>query len=140
MKTSVNVYEFRDAFRAYDRQDQFSHAGLGALFDYLEEYEDSCDTEVELDVIALCCDFAEYDSATEAAGEYGFVPDGDSNILELEEALGDANDKSDEAYFGVVSSLDEERERIEEEALDWLRDRTQVIDGYSGTSVIIQQF
>ena len=120
MKTSVNVYEFRDEFRAYDRQDQFSHAGLGALFDYLEDYEGSVGEEIELDVIALCCDYCEYDSATEAASECGWdFPDS------MEE---DGEDPEEYA------------ERIEEEALDWLRDRTQVIDGYSGTMVIISQF
>ena len=120
MKTSVNEHSFRDAFRDCGRADQFSYAGLGALFDYLEEYEDSCDTEIELDVIALCCDYCEYDSATEAAGEYGWdFPDS------MEE---DGEDPEEYA------------ERIEEEALDWLRDQTTVIDGYSGTSVIISQF
>ena len=120
MKTSVNIHSFRDAFRAYDRQDQFSYDGLGALFDYLEQLGDDLGEEIELDVIALCCDFAEYDSATEAASEYGWdFPDS------MEE---DGEDPEEYA------------ERIEEEALDWLRDQTTVIDGYSGTSVIIQQF
>jgi hypothetical protein len=120
MKTYVNEHSFRDAFRNYDRHNQFSHAGLGALFDYLENHEDSCDIEIELDVIALCCDYCEYDSATEAAGDYGWdFPDS------MEE---DGEDPEEYA------------ERIEEEALDWLRDQTTVIDGYSGTSVIIQQF
>lgn len=41
------------------RENQFSYEGLGILFDYLEECERDCGEEFELDVIAVCCDFAE---------------------------------------------------------------------------------
>lgn len=59
MKESVNKSMFHQRFADYNRKDQFSSAGLSALFDYLEEYEESCGTEIELDVIALCCDYSE---------------------------------------------------------------------------------
>lgn len=55
MKTTLDFSDFRDAFRRYDRLDQFSREGMELLFDYLEE----CDPDMELDVIALCCDFCE---------------------------------------------------------------------------------
>lgn len=58
MKQSVNFSTFQMAFEAI-RPNNFSYEGLSILFDYLEEYEDSCGTEIELDVIALCCDFSE---------------------------------------------------------------------------------
>jgi hypothetical protein len=32
--------------------------GLSMLWDYLEDYENDTGEEMELDVIALCCDFA----------------------------------------------------------------------------------
>lgn len=57
MKTTVNFSDFVDAFRAYDRFDDFGYDALKVIFEYLEEYEDSCGAEVELDVIAICCDF-----------------------------------------------------------------------------------
>lgn len=69
MKTTVNVYDFRDAFRKAERKN-FSYYGLGILFDYLEEWESSTGEELELDVIALCCDFAEA-THTEIAQNYG---------------------------------------------------------------------
>jgi hypothetical protein len=59
MKQSVNEYDFRRAFELADRKDNFSYDGLAALFDYLEQYEEDCGTEIELDVIALCCDYSE---------------------------------------------------------------------------------
>ena len=61
MKQTVNLYAFREAFRIMNRQKNFSYRGLEALFDFLEEIEDGSGEEMELDVIALCCDFAEHD-------------------------------------------------------------------------------
>lgn len=59
MIKSITVSSFRDAFRDIDRQDNFSYKGLGALFEHLEQYEDDTGAQVELDVIALCCDYQE---------------------------------------------------------------------------------
>lgn len=59
MKQTVDNSDFHQAFRNYNRQDNFSSAGLDALFEYLEEYENSTGEELELDVIALCCDYTE---------------------------------------------------------------------------------
>jgi predicted ArsR family transcriptional regulator len=61
MKTTISIYDFRDAFQKAGRQNQFSYDGLEILFDYLEEFEDDTGEEMELDVIGLCCDFAEDD-------------------------------------------------------------------------------
>ena len=58
MKTQVYLSDFRDAFQSV-RPDNFSYEGLGVLFDYLESYEDDCGQELELDIIAICCDFIE---------------------------------------------------------------------------------
>ena len=59
MKTTVSLYDFREAFRTCGRAEQFSYEGLEVLFDYLEQYEEDTGEELELDVIALCCDFYE---------------------------------------------------------------------------------
>jgi hypothetical protein len=42
-----------------DRQDQFTYAGKRVLFDYLEQYEEDTGETIELDVIALCCEYVE---------------------------------------------------------------------------------
>lgn len=80
---TLNVYQFRDAFRAAGRNDQFSYKGLECLFDFLEEYSDSTGEPVELDVIALCCDFYE-DTAKEIASNYRLDIEGmdDDEIIE----------------------------------------------------------
>jgi hypothetical protein len=102
MKTTVTSYQFVEAFRACGRETQFSRPALFALFEYLEDYEDSCGVELELDPVGICCEWAEHDSAILASKEYG-------------------QEFSDE-----------------EEALEWLRDHTQVVEFEGG--VVIQLF
>ena len=102
MKTTVSSHSFVEAFRACGRENQFTRAALFALFDYLESYEEDCGVELELDPVAICCEWAEYESAVEAAESYG-------------------REFSDES-----------------DALDWLREQTQVIEFQSG--ILIQQF
>jgi len=59
MKTTVSKYDFERAFVTADRKENFSYEGLAVLFDYLEELEVSTGEELELDVIALCCEYTE---------------------------------------------------------------------------------
>jgi len=70
MKQTVNLSAFMDAFHAYKRYDQFGYTALQILFDYLEEYESETGEELELDVIALCCDYS-VDSVADIAENYG---------------------------------------------------------------------
>ena len=70
MKKTINYYDFRTEFRAFGREEQFTRQGLKALFDYLEELGEDCGEEIELDVIALCCEFVEYDSLEDFHSEY----------------------------------------------------------------------
>ena len=78
MKRTINKSQFADAFKSAGRQDQFSCAGLNALFGSLEEYEESTGKEIELDVIAICCEYSEHKSALDAAAAYGFDVDGEN--------------------------------------------------------------
>ena len=112
----VNFSSFCDSFSgSYEKN--FSYEGKRALFDYLEEYEESTGESVELDPIALCCEYSEYASADEAA----------SNYFEYEGMTFD-----DEG--GELETADE----VEKKALAFLNDRTQVIEFDGG--VIIAQF
>ena len=68
MKQTINDCDFIDAFRNYfggQYKTNFSYEGLKALFEWFEEYENDTGEEMELDVIAICCDFSEYDSLKE---------------------------------------------------------------------------
>ncbi len=75
MKQSINFSAFVDAFHAYDRYDSFGYEALRVIFDYLEEYEESCGKEIELDVIAICCDF-NVEHYTDIAKNYSIDLDG----------------------------------------------------------------
>ena len=57
MKTTTTFSAFCDAFRAMGRNENFSYEGKRALYDFLEEVA----PDMELDVIALCCDYYESD-------------------------------------------------------------------------------
>jgi hypothetical protein len=61
---------FRQTFHNYGRGDQFSYEGLNALFDYLEELSEDTGINIELDVIALCCEFTEYADLEEIKSHY----------------------------------------------------------------------
>jgi len=73
MKQTINKSQFRDAFSRMDRGGQFSYEALGALFDYLESYEEDAGEEMELDVIAICCDWTEYDDLEELQADYSDI-------------------------------------------------------------------
>jgi hypothetical protein len=102
MKTTVTSYHFVEAFRSYGRESQFTRPALFALFDYLEAVESDTGTEIELDPIAFCCEWTEYQTAVEAAKAYGREFD----------------DESD--------------------AIDWLREKTEVLEFRSG--VLVRNF
>ena len=105
MKQTITEYMFIEAFRHAGRETQFSIPARRALFDYLESFEHDSGTELELDPVGICCEFAEYPCALEAAKVYGLELRGDDE---------------------------------ESRALDWLREKTQVIEFDGG--VVIQQF
>ena len=70
MKNTINFYAFERAFEQCGRGNQFTKQGLKALFEYIEEYEQDCGEEIELDVIALYCEFVEYEDMDEFHGDY----------------------------------------------------------------------
>ena len=70
MRQTVNFSAFVDAFRVHGRYDQFGYDALKVLFEYLEELEADTGEELELDVIALCCEYS-VDSPEDIADQYG---------------------------------------------------------------------
>ena len=100
MKQTVNLPAFMDAFHAYNRYDQFGYQALQILFEHLEELESETGEELELDVIALCCDYS-VDSVADIASNY------DIDLSECED---------DDAMRDVV--------------MDYLQDNTQICGEY----------
>lgn len=82
MKQTITQYDFLRAFQewtANDRHLSFSREALLEIFDILTEYEECTpEHEIELDVVAICCDFTEYNNIDEACEAYGIdLPDHD---------------------------------------------------------------
>ena len=109
MKKTLTTDQAADLLVADDNAG-WSYAGASALVEYLENLEEDTGEEIEFDRIAIRCDFSEYESAREAAKEYGWEPDEDADSDDAEEAA----------------------------ALEWLNDRTTVIT--FGGGVIVRQF
>ena len=60
----ITKSQFRDEFGT---NSAFSYDGLGALYDYIN---DATSDNIELDVIALNCEFSEYDSIKDYNDDY----------------------------------------------------------------------
>jgi len=71
----INLTEtgFKDQFRIMNRLDNFSPEALSALYAYYEELEEATGP-IEMDVIAICCEWSEYDLDA-IATEFGYLDD-----------------------------------------------------------------
>jgi len=83
----TNSQQFTDAFQRFGRGEQFTPSGFSVLFKYLEESEQ----DIELDVIALCCDYTET-SIEELLNEHEIDVEG----LSFEEDYDDIKDLVEE--------------------------------------------
>ena len=84
---TIDKYTFAEAFKRYNRMENFSYNGMEILFDYLEEYSDATGEPVELDVIALCCEYSE-DSIEDIINNYRIdVSEAEGNEDEIKEIV-----------------------------------------------------
>lgn len=118
MKETVTVNDMRDRFQAFERYNTFSYDGYQVLFDYLEEYEQDSGQEIELDVIALCCEYSESTSA-EIAANYDITLDPDESA--------DMDD-------------DEKAELLQEAVINYLHDHTSVCGLTEAGTIVYAQF
>lgn len=97
-----------------DKSGGWSRAGARALVEYIEQQETDLG-EIEFDAVAFRCEFSEYSSALDCVQYYDYTIDDDLDMCDPIEA-----------------------EIAEEDAIDWLRERTTVIDFEGG--IIIGDF
>ena len=64
MKQTIDLHQFRSGFINL-RPNNFTYTALGSLFEHLEEREDDTGQEIEYDVIAICCDYTEWEDLAE---------------------------------------------------------------------------
>jgi hypothetical protein len=103
MIKTITEFDFVKSFDDVNRSSNFTIAGRKALFEMLEEIN----PDMELDPIAVCCDFTEYESLEEWKQDYGYEP------------------------------YDEDED--DEDALEYLRDQTLVLQLANG-GIIIQAY
>lgn len=114
MFKTINFNDFEREFKDYNRDNNFSYYGKKALFEYLEQYEEDTQEKIELDVIALCCDFSEH-TLEELKTEYK------DKYFEL---LEDARN----SYCEDEATEDEILEEAEQKFIEYFRDNTQLIE------------
>ena len=85
---TLNKYSFVEAFKQSSRKDQFSYEALSAIFEYLEDYSESTGEPVELDIVAICCDFCEQ-SWQSIASDYSIEVDENENEEEQKQQVYD---------------------------------------------------
>lgn len=97
MKKTVDSYYFINEFNSL-RPNQFTYEGLKSLYDYFDDYEESTGEEIELDVIAICCDYEEF-SASELMMAYGYLGDSLESVIKAIEEESDIIDVPNGNYI-----------------------------------------
>lgn len=113
MKITLSTNQIADHL-FQDKNGGWSWEGAHALAEELEAIEEGTGEEMELEVVAIRCDYTEYESGLKAASDMGY--------------------EADEPEEGEEVDEDEQ----EENAVEWLRKKTDVIE-FSG-GVIIRAF
>jgi hypothetical protein len=128
IQTIQSFREFATMFEYMGRADQFQ--SLEWLYDYLEEYSDSTGEPIELDVIALCCEYTEmtYDEIACECTDIDLPDPADYSDL-------------DEGGEVIPGTLDEEAfaEAKREAIREYLEDHTSVC-GFDDETVLFAQF
>ena len=113
MKTTVSEHDFCQAFVDCGREDNFSYEARKAIFEWLEQMDEDCGTETELDPIAICCEFSEHETALDCIEDNGYD-------------------------FDIDEAAELDDDEIEEQCLEYLQERTTVIEFNGG--IVIQRF
>lgn len=112
MKDIITESQFIQRFDEMNRGNNFTVPGRRALFNWIVELEDDTGNEIELDVIAFCCEYDEYEDIKEYLENY-------------ETDIDKADYEEDQDYD----------EAVKEE----IQDKTTLID-IDGTSFIIAAY
>lgn len=122
MKTTLTTYQIADALESDDNAN-WSHAGALALAEYLEELEADTGEEMELDIVAIRCDFSEYANLQEWVSEH----------------FGSGSHTAD--TFGLNmdgETSQEDDDEINEKIRQYIQDRAQLVEFDGG--IIVSSF
>ena len=124
MKKTLTTYDIANELQQ-DSNANWSHYGAYALAEYLEELEADTGEEMELDIVAIRCDYSEYSSLRAWADEYF------SDIKQASDELGVEIDMSGDEFEADESDL-YDAIRI------YIRDNGQLIEFDGG--IIVSSF
>lgn len=100
MKKTISEWDFINEFNDSSRKNQFSRDALEWLYQYYTETEEATGEEIELDIVAICCEWTEYEPG-ELVNGYGYKLD-DIDEDELNDM--DEDEKADQ----IVEILENE--------------------------------
>lgn len=93
---TVSFNDFLEEFEKHGRENQFSYEGKKALYNYLNELGEDLGEPIELDVIAICCDFTEYSDLKEFNDDYSY-------------SINEVDSIDDIDYYTTLIKIDDER-------------------------------
>lgn len=123
MKTTLNTYDIANALKS-DENANWTWNGARALAEYLEQIEEDTGEEMELDVVAIRCEFSEYESLESWASDYF------RNQADAVDKLG--------LTLGMDGSIDEDSDEIDDMIRSYIQDQGQLIEFDGG--VIVSSF
>ena len=139
MIEEVSFNSFYDSFRG-QYKNNFSYEGLRVLYDYLEEYEEEIGQKISFDVVAIACDYTEYEDINEYLNNYSNTHDDflKEKEDEFKSLLNDDEDfkkqyKADEFKAWLL-------ENCEDEVLNEISEQTTLIKIPETNSFIIQAY
>jgi len=123
MKTTLSTSDIARALKS-DENAAWSWNGARALAEYFEQLEEETGEEMELDTVAIRCDFSEYDSLEAWASDYF------RNQADAVDKLG--------LTIGMDGSIDEDSDEIDDLIRSYIQDHGQLIEFDGG--VIVSSF
>jgi hypothetical protein len=124
MKKTLTTYDIANEL-LQDTNAAWTRAGAFALAEYLEEYEEGTGEEMEMDVVAIRCDFSEYSSLEDWAVDYF------SDSKQASDAMGLELDMDGETWIG-------DEEEIQDAIRSFIQDNGQLVEFDGG--IIVSSF
>ncbi len=87
IKTELSFYDFRSALKA-DEYASWSNDAISALFDYYEQLSDDIGQDIELDTVAIRCEWTEY-SVDDLAEQYSNLKEDDETPFQFAKRVED---------------------------------------------------
>ena len=127
---------------ANDENSSFSRSGAYALVEYLEQLEEDTGEDMEFCHVGIRCDYSEYDSLQDWAGDY-FAGDWreqvGADMEEVSEILADADRLEVAGEIADARQTREHADGILDSAIrEYIQDRGQLIEFDGG--VIVSSF